>query len=399
MTPRFARMLTLLLLGCAAMPAGAAPARDRTAQLLVTLRMDATVHPGSYRDFRRPRHYGGGPHTDVLLDALARDHGLRRGEGWPIHALSVYCAVFEVPHAAATGPAVARLQADTRVESAQPLLLHRTRAAATPSRYDDPMLPLQTSFSALRLGAAHALSRGRGSTVAIVDSGLDRQHPELRGRIATHADFTGGEAAGPHGTAVAGLIAARADNGIGIVGVAPEARLLDLRACWPSAAGGLGSVCSSLSLARALDAAVSQQATVIALALAGPEDPLVARLIDAAVARGASVVAAAAGGQAFPASREDVVAAAASGAPVPRNGGRIVQVPAAVLITTFPGGGYDFVSGDSFAVAQVAGLIALMRARDPGLTPAAVRATLLRQQPLDAMALLQPAGPLLAAAR
>ena len=395
----------VLLLCCGALQSNTAAAGDASVQLLVTVPIEASADLGPGRDFRRPPRYGGGPRTDVLLDGLAREHGLQRRGGWPIHALSVYCAVFELDGNGDPGTVLAHLQADARVDSAQPMLLHRTRAAAdraaaddAAADYDDPMLPLQTGFATLRLGAAHALSRGAGTSIAVVDTGMDQHHPELRGRIVQRADFTGGKATGHHGTAVGGLIGARPDNGIGIVGVAPDAQLLDLRACWPDGDAGLQSVCSSLSLARALDAAVAARATVVSLALSGPDDPLLGRLIEVAVARGASVVAAASAKEAFPASRDDVVGAAAT-----RDGPRLaemraVRVPAAGLITTFPGGGFDFVSGDSFAVAQVAGVIALMRARYPALTPDAVRSTLLAEQPLDAVALLQPRGGAIAAA-
>lgn len=385
-------IVLLLLAIVAARPVAHADSRADPQRLLVTVALeDGSLDAGALRDFRRPARYGGGPRTERLLDALANEHGLLREQGWAIHALSVYCAVFRLPPSAAAAPLLARLEADPRVDSAQPLLLHHTRAAAD---YDDPLLPLQDAFARLQLAEAHALSRGAGTSVAVIDAGLDARHPELRGRIARQADFTDGRRAGQHGTAVAGLIAARPGNGLGIVGIAPEARLLDLRACWPTGDGGLQSACSSLSLARALDAAVSSGATVVTLALSGPDDPLVSRLIAVASARGASVVAAAGGPDAFPASHPDVLPAAGLDAAA----AQAVRVPASGLLTTFPGGGFDYVSGNSFAVAQVAGIVALLRARHPRLTPERVRSRLLSQQPLDVPALLAPTRATLASA-
>jgi subtilisin family serine protease len=73
---------------------------------------------------------------------------------------------------------------------------------------------------------------------------------------------------------VAGIIAADAGNGIGIIGVAPEVKLLALRACWPAQAK---SVCSSFTLAKALTFALERAPQVVNLSLAGPQDPLLER--------------------------------------------------------------------------------------------------------------------------
>lgn len=370
------RHLALLGALCATLALIALPAAGQGREVLVTVPLERVE---TNRDFRRPPSYRGGARTDSLLDALAREYALRRDTGWPIHSLSVYCEVFEAPSTAGIEGLLARLRADPRVEGAQPVLHHHTRAAA----YNDPLFRLQHAFASLRLEAAHALSRGDGVQVAIIDSGIDRRHPDLRGRVTRARDLTRNRAPGPHGTAIAGLIAARANNGIGIVGVAPEARLLDLRACWPEPGGSLRSVCDSLSLARALDTAIEWRAEVVNLSLGGPDDPLVGRLIGAAIASGAAVVVAVGDGG-FPASRPDVIAVASE----PRNAHEL-RAPGQGLITTFPRGAFDYVSGDSFAAAQVAGLVALLRARHPRADPEAVRRALLAQQPLDAYALLK----------
>src|SRR5262249_57355971 len=125
-------------------------------------------------------------------------------------------------------------------------------------------------------------------------------HPDLEGRIAKTATFVqGGEKSFSedlHGTAVAGIIAADADNHIGIFGVAPEAQIMVAKACWHRAPTAVEAVCSSWALARALDFAIAGDAQVLNLSLGGPADPLLARLIAKAVDRGATVVAAGVGG-------------------------------------------------------------------------------------------------------
>ena len=119
-------------------------------------------------------------------------------------------------------------------------------AAAAPP--NDPLYgPYQWGPKQIRAEQAWATSRGVGQVIAIVDSGIDLSHPDLTGKIAGGATFTGcasngpcgngdwqsggagGQPPSPHGTHVAGIAAATTGNGIGIAGVAPDARLLAVK--------------------------------------------------------------------------------------------------------------------------------------------------------------------------
>jgi serine protease len=111
------------------------------------------------------------------------------------------------------------------------------RAAATPN---DPGFRAQWSLAAIGAVSAWSHADGAGVRIAIVDSGVDLQHPELRGKIAASADCVGGNGScvtgkgkgqddDGHGTHVAGIAAAAAGNGQGIAGVAPKAELLAIR--------------------------------------------------------------------------------------------------------------------------------------------------------------------------
>ena len=112
--------------------------------------------------------------------------------------------------------------------------------------------------------------------MAAIDSGVEVDHPDLRGRIVLARNFvdTREAVAELHGTAVAGIIGARADNSVGIVGVAPDAQLMALRACWQRPADESAAVCSSFTLAKALQFAIDNGAKVINLSLGGPRDRL-----------------------------------------------------------------------------------------------------------------------------
>jgi subtilisin family serine protease len=224
---------------------------------------------------------------------------------------------------------------------------------------------LQPTAQQWHLDELHATATGRGITVAVIDSAVDVDHVDLHTRIAEQRDFvaTGAIPAEQHGTAVAGIIAAQADNGLGIVGVAPGARLLALRACQQVTAtdGSPATTCRSFALAKALQHAIEERADVINLSLTGPPDRLLARLVDAALARGASVVAAKApqaDGATFPGSHAGVIAVSSDA--IDASPGAVLA-PGRDIPTTLPMSRWGLVSGSSFAAAQVSGLIAVLR--------------------------------------
>lgn len=130
---------------------------------------------------------------------------------------------------------------------------------------------------------AHRWATGQGVKVAVVGTGVDTKHPDLHGRIIRTINFVeGGErtfARDSHGIAVAGVIAATADNEVGIFGIAPQADIVVVKACWQPAPGTQEAVCSSWTLAKAIDFTILVRAQILNLSLAGPPDPLLARFL------------------------------------------------------------------------------------------------------------------------
>src|SRR5207342_1389762 len=114
------------------------------------------------------------------------------------------------------------------------------------------------------------------------------------GQLSEAKNFVDGSRYGAesHGTGVAGIIAAKADNGIGIVGIAPGATLTPLRACWEAEGQSGTALCSSFTLAKALQYALSGPTRVLNLSLGGPQDRLLERLLDKAIDQGIVVVGA-----------------------------------------------------------------------------------------------------------
>jgi subtilisin family serine protease len=302
-----------------------------------------------------------------------------------MRSLGVHCEVFAAARGVDADALAARLAHDPRVDSAEPM-----RDFHTLSQGGESYRPLQHALDTLQIDAAHALSRGNGVRVAVIDSGIDASHRDLTGAISTKRDFIDGPLA-PHGTEVAGVIAARDSDGAGIVGVAPAAELVDLRACRAGSGANAPASCDSYTLALALDYAVGEHVDVINLSLAGPNDPLLARLLAAAESQGIIVVVAAPppgdDRDTFPASVATVIAVANledTGQPSTAT----VRAPGIDVLTTFPGGRYDYGSGSSLASAHVSGIVALMRALDRHLAPQQVRSLLAAHRQLSAVTVL-----------
>ena len=193
----------------------------------------------------------------------------------------------------------------------------RNRASLRALGRNDRYYPLQTAALTLRLDEVHAIATGR----RVARRG-DRQR---RGCAAPRPQRTArrrAELRGPRRAARRSAwdrrcrrIAAKGDNGIGIVGVAPDAALMALRACWKVDASG-ATLCSSFTLAKAVQYALRHQAQVLNFSLSGPPDLLLERLLDRALAQGVAIVAAVdpdAGDAGFPASHP-LVSRAAQGA-------------------------------------------------------------------------------------
>lgn len=328
--------------------------------------------------------YGAGSNYRVSASAaavigeLAKQYSLTRVSEWPIEQLGMHCVLFRIPPGTTRDAVLERLRADARVRIAQPLNEFESASgtAASLKQYDDPYAKLQANVLALDVVEAHVISRGKGIRVAVIDTGVDTRHPDLAGRTEATRNFVDSDDAvfhsDRHGTQVAGLIAASANNGIGIVGVAPDVRLLLYKACWQPSASVAGR-CNSFTLAQALADAVTARAQVINLSLVGPDDPLLEALIAKALAAGIVVVGAVSGDArlGFPAKLPGVlpVAEAEAGS----EDAALLRAPSRDIVTLVPGGHYDFASGSSLAAAQISGVVALLLARSPRLPGAKLR--------------------------
>ena len=383
--PLGAILLGAGLCACSSTPAPelrAGELRSRAAPeryIVAAVDNDAAV-PGG-RAGSTPRAYDAlsayGPSARALrvIQEVETEYRLREVSAWPIKALHLHCAVLEIPASADRESVLAAMAKDKRLKLAQPLQTFATQTAM----YNDPYVGLQNGFQQMDVSGAHAWSRGEGVKIAVIDTGADFEHPDLRGVISRYANFVDDDALqfrrDRHGTEIAGVIAAVANNGQGIVGVAPGSRLLIFKACWQMREGEDAARCNTFTLAKALAAALEARVQIVNLSLAGPQDPLLRDLITEGMRRGIVFVGAApsTGGEEHGRflQQSGVIDVATMGSD--KSLGTPLFAPGREILTLLPNDHYDFVSGSSLATAHVTGAVALLLAMDSQLSGTAAR--------------------------
>ena len=271
-------------------------------------------------------------------------------------------------------------------------------AGATDDRYFDQ----QWNLAQIGAPTAWSTSTGAGVVIGIVDSGIDPTHPDLAGKIDAFADCLGGTCReGPgrdsdgHGTAVAGIAAAKTGNGAGIAGVAPDARLIVARVLGPDGSG------VTEDINRAIQWVVDKGARVVNLSLGEPDLVIVSRLgtplrpgVEYAWTRGAIPVLASgnyedlsASGSANYGDLHAVIVGATDktgkvasystslgnamwGLVAPGGNG---DGPGADVISPAPGSRYQWVAGTSMAAPHVSGALAVLLAQGLSSTAAVNR--------------------------
>lgn len=241
-------------------------------------------------------------------------------------------------------------------------------------------------------------ARGQGVTVALIDSGVQRDHESLKADRVTTLDLVTGPGsarwdnppAETHGTVVASIIAGSGK----VQGLAPAVDLLAIRAFAEIDPKTGASEADSFRLSQAISIALEHRVRVINLSIGGPNDPLVRLAVEQAVLTGTVVIAAAgnAGPDAppvYPAAQTGVIAVTATDAKdrifngANRGDYIAVAAPGVDVLAARPGkaGGsgapassaYDYFTGTSMATGYVTGLAAVLLSADPKLNAADLR--------------------------
>jgi type VII secretion-associated serine protease mycosin len=267
--------------------------------------------------------------------------------------------------------------------------------------YADGIRAQQWALSAMHTQQAWRTTEGKGVTVAVLDTGVEEDHPDLVGNVLPGKDVIGfGAHQGDrtwarHGTAMAGIIAGHghgAGNGDGVMGIAPEAKILPVRVILEDGDTARGKARSTRgnALAEGIRWAADQGADVINLSLGDDSDsahpePSEDEAVQYALKKGSVVVASAGNGGdkgdhiSYPAAYPGVITATA----VDRYGTRAafstrrwyaaISAPGVNIVIADPDHKYYEGWGTSAASAFVSGAVALVKAAHPGLTPAQIK--------------------------
>ncbi len=317
---------------------------------------------------------------DRIVQDLEARFPLRRVKIFELRSIPSVAVLFAIlDPQLSVALAINVVQADPRVLFAQPNYIYTT----LDSMYNDAHADLQYGPRKIKADLAHKYSTGKNVKIAIVDTGIDFDHVDLRGRIVEKANFVDGDkefAQDLHGTLVAGVIAARPNNRVGIYGIAPDAKILAIKVCKPRSRGAVEASGSSHTLAQGLDFAILKGAKVINLSLGGPKEPLISKLVDRAFAEGIILIAAAGndgpnGRPRYPAALDKVIAVSAIDVKDElygsANRGDYIDfvAPGVDILSTMPGGRFNVSTGTSMAAPHLAGVAALILQKKADISP------------------------------
>jgi subtilisin family serine protease len=282
---------------------------------------------------------------------------------------------------------LAGLRADANVVYAEPdYVVQLTDEGLTAAiTTNDPLLSDQYSLARMRVRDAWSVETGGSGVIAVLDTGVQASHPDLTGRLVAGYDFVNGDANAAddngHGTWVSGIIAARANDNYGIAGISWSDKILPVKIMDANGSGYTSWLTSGITWAA------NHGATVINMSVGGfPNSPYVQDAIDYAWSKGVVLVGAAGNNHVeetfFPASFNHVISVSATQADDEITywssyGPRVtVSAPGGSVMTTNCekartatcrySGDHIVISGTSFAAPNVAGVVALIRARYPG---------------------------------
>ncbi len=413
---RVALLFALLVAGMGPVPA--ATAADPIAAAAGTVAAHATPILVALRTTAGPQREGvaaSGSTLNSLADSIGAmtasrlfdlpvEDGLAPVDGAQGAAGPIAVYRLTLPNETSAEAAIATLTAD-------PAVVYAERDAVAHLVADPPTDPLYASqwgLAKIQAPGAWASTTGSSSvTIAVIDAGVDLGHEDLAGQLwvnpgeiagngfdddndgyvddihgwniygnnADLSDTTG------HGTQVAGVIAAAANNGLGGAGVCWGCRLMIVKVTQP------GGIANYSDIAAGIAYAAAKGAKVINLSLGGASDSATLRAAVAAASQTAVVVGGAGNDNAsapfYPAAYDDALAVAGTDASdvktATSNYGAWVDVtaPGEAITTTLSGGGYGAASGTSVAAPFASGLAGLLRSQHPDWSAALVRAQII----------------------
>jgi len=300
-------------------------------------------------------------YNDNFLNELSKKYKLQMIENYYLKNLESFIVLFQ--YDGDVLGLIEELKKDNRITIAQPNFIFHT--------FSDPLCKMIYAFDLMKIDKIHRYYKGNGIKIALIDTGVDYEHKDLKNQIKEIKNFIKNEEYKKeiHGTAVAGVISAKEDA-FGIKGVAPLSEIYSYRACSQIGNNPEGR-CISSNIAKALDEAISKGMNVVNMSFGSIHyDNLIASLIKKGYSSGILFVAPLGNlknpsQQTFPASLSEVISVGGldeNNTPYPNeaiaNKAKVLA-PAVNIFTTFPNNKYNFLSGTSLSSAYISGLMAL----------------------------------------
>jgi hypothetical protein len=318
------------------------------------------------------------------IAAMTQDLGLAEVAQDDIGVLGRPIYTFRITNGQSVRQVIAAARAARLNAAPQPIYLYeRTQDQNDPDADAHDGDATQYVVKKLHLAEAHRITRGDKVVVALIDSAIDLNQPNLAGAVTDRYDAgCGATAPDAHGTGMAGAIASHGE----LLGVAPQVNIIAI-----CAFGGADAQpqATSIKILKGLDYAIRRGARIINMSFAGPHDPALSQALQIAREKGILVIAAA-GNKGpkspplYPGADPNVMAVTATdendrlfnGA----NQGAYVSIaaPGVNVLVPAPDGGVQLTTGTSVATANVSGVAALLLAHKPSLTPEEVRAILVQ---------------------
>ena len=375
-------------------------APETQAEAVETATETIQLEDGTYDESKVIVKFKDSVESDTATSVLESTDSVKNKFEGEVEEIADNVATVKVEDGRSVSDAISELENDPRVEYAEPNYygqLFDEDASLSKTYVTDPYVndQLHITDSYAKVQEAWDVVKGQNSnvTVAIIDSGIDTDHPDLVGNIVAKASMTstGYEDQLGHGTSVAGIVSARTNNGVGVAGVSYNARILPIKIT--DVSSGFDTSTVSNALQWVVDNAAKYNIKVVNMSLGIGYTQTVEELIDKLFEKGIICVCASGNGYStsgvsFPASLSNTIAVGAVDANHKRvsysNGGSNLDVvalgsysntyPTSGVFTTLIYGGYgDAGHGTSFAAPFVAATAALCYAAKSNATAAAVK--------------------------
>jgi subtilisin family serine protease len=328
--------------------------------------------------------------SPASIDQIIAANRLERIASWKFKLTDSILYRYRITDGRSVSVVIAALEQNSNISSAQPNYIYALQQAAPQpvSKVSNTSLPPQYAVEIMHVREAHKLAKGSNILISVIDSAIDKDHPELLGTVTDSFDPVGGTAKpDSHGTAMSGALAAHGQ----LEGIAPDAKIIAVRAFAgknePAETTQSGAQGTSFHVLRGLDWSYEKNARIVNMSFAGPKDPALSRMIAAAKDKRMVIIAAAgnagiASAPLYPAADPNVIAVAATDTEsklyIQSNRGAYISVaaPGVDILVAAPNGAYDFSTGTSVATAHVSGVAALILQKQPNLDSDGVRKAL-----------------------